>query len=270
MLSLVGCLTLLVTPACAVAPIPSVVDYRFNRGTIGQPIVAPTNLGSDPDVVASIVTSSGGRAVTVRSRTGQGRAVDFPAATDSAAGRRSVLSILDTDTRDGDALSPGLRDFTLVADFNLDSGDTQADGGNNLVQRGLAGSSDQFKIQVDISGGRARPACALGQTRNGAWQVVVAKSTRTIRPGQWYRVRCRRTADALVLVVITIADDGAFTTFSRVRVTGTADFDLAWPPDSTVPMTIGGKLRPNGRFHSQSDQFNGVVDNVSLRIKEKP
>ena len=28
--------------------------------------------------------------------------------------------------------------------------------------------------------------------------------------------------------------------------------------------------RPNGRFHSQSDQFNGVVDNVSLRIKEKP
>ena len=40
MLSLVGCLTLLVTPACAVAPIPSVVDYRFNRGTIGQPIPA--------------------------------------------------------------------------------------------------------------------------------------------------------------------------------------------------------------------------------------
>ena len=40
------------------SPIPSVVDYRFNRGTIGQPIVPPTNLGSDPDVVASIVTSN--------------------------------------------------------------------------------------------------------------------------------------------------------------------------------------------------------------------
>jgi hypothetical protein len=33
-------------------------------------------------------------------------------------------------------------------------------------------------------------------------------------------------------------------------------------------MTIGGKLRPDGRFHPQSDQFNGVVDNVSLRVRE--
>ncbi len=270
MLSLVGCLVVLLTPACAAAPLPAVVDYRFNRGTLGQPIVVPANLGNDPDVVASIVTSNGGRAVTVRSRSGQGRAADFPTATDSAAGRRSVVSIIDTDTSNGDALSPGVRDFTLAADFKLDAGETQADGGNNLVQRGLAGSSDQFKIQVDIVNGRAKPACALGQVRESGWQAVVAKSPRAVRTGQWYRVRCRRSAGALVLVVIAIAADGTSTTFSRVRVAGIPELDVTWPPDSTVPMTIGGKLRPNGRFHSQSDQFNGVVDNVSLRVTDSP
>ncbi len=268
MLPLVGCVAVIFAPACAVVAPEVVAEYRFNGGSIGEPIGVPANLGSDPDVVASVVTSDGGQAVTVRSRAGHGRAVDFPDATDSAAGRRSVLSITDVDTSDGDALSPGRRSFTLRADFNLDAGDTQADGGNNLVQRGLATSTDQFKVQVDLGGGQAWPACAVGQTRDREWQVAVATSPRPVQPGQWYRVRCRRTAHALALTVFAIVDDGTLARFSRIRVSGIHRFNLWWPPDSTVPMTIGGKLRPNGRFHPQSDQFNGVVDNVSLRVRE--
>ena len=268
MLPLVGCLAVLFAPASAVDAPAGVVAYRFNHGSIGQPIEAPSNLGSDPDVVASVVTSNGGEAMTVRSSAGQGRAVDFPAVADSTAGRRAALAISDVDTSDGDALSPGRRSFALLADFNLDAGNTQADGGNNLVQRGLAKSSDQFKVQVDLADGQAWPECAVGQTRDGEWQVAVATSPRPVQPGQWYRIRCRRTPDALALTVLAIADDGTRARFSHIRVSGIPLFSLRWPADSTVPMSIGGKLRPSGQFYPQGDQFSGVVDNVSLRIRD--
>lgn len=261
-LLLVGSLVLAATPTDAAGRVAA--QLRFDRGTVGEPVVA--SVGGDRDLRARVVTSNGGRAMTVRSRAGHGKAVDFPSVSDSAAGRRAVIRVLDTDTSDGDALSPRRRNFVLRADFKLDAGDSQADGGNNLVQRGLAMSSDQYKIQVDLVGGRARPACSIGQTIRGVWRSAVVTVRRSVRPREWYQVRCRRTAHALTLTVAKVDRDGSLRTVARRRVSGIRTFDLRWPASSRVPLTVGGKLRPDGGFASSSDQFNGVVDNVMLRL----
>lgn len=243
------------------------VSFGFGGGTVGEPIPTPLNRGVATDVATSIVKAEGGQAVTVRSRPGQGYAVRFPKVADSAAGRLAIVTAVDQDLDDGDALSPGNRNFALIADFKLNDR-SQDDGGNNLVQRGLARSSEQYKLQVDVVNGAAVPSCAVGQTVDDTWVTAVASSPRPVSTGKWYQVRCRRTTSTLVLTVHTWTADGTLTTWSRRQLTGIPPFDLTWPATSpAVPLTIGGKLQPNGSFPRENDQFNGVVDNVTLRIE---
>ena len=244
-----------------------VVQLRFGGTAIGQPFVAPANQGSDPDIVASVVTSGDGQALSVRSRDGQGNAIDFPDVDASTAGDRAVVKIVDKDLTDGDALSPGIASFTLTADFMLDSS-SATDGGNNLVQRGLAKSSDQYKIQVDVVNDKLWPACAVGAKIDGQWVSSAVSSPRAVKADEWYQVRCRRTAHTLTITLFSIASDGTLTTWSSGRVIGTPNYDLTWPTTGAAPMSIGGKLRPNGTIETPSDQFNGVVDNVIFRIDD--
>ena len=264
MLLLASGLTLL-GPSAQSATAP-VVQFRFGGTAIGDPFTAPANQGADPDVVASVVTSGDGQALTVRSRPGQGNAIDFPGVDDSTSGDRAVVKVVDKDLTDGDALSPGTGNFTLTADFKLDA-DSQADGGNNLMQRGLAKSSDQFKIQVDVINNRLWPACAVGQKVDGIWETAAVTSSRAVLPDAWYQVRCRRTAHALALTIYSIAADGTLSVWASSQQSGIPTFDLTWPlAASAAPMSVGGKLRPTGVIESPSDQFNGVVDNVLLRL----
>lgn len=250
------------TVATAVAP---VARFRFGGGTLGQPIPAPANKGDDPDVVASVVTQNRGRALAVLSRPGQGNAVDFPSFAAVANDRLAAVRVTDTDLADGDALAPGLATFTLIGDFRLDPGGP-ADDGNNLVQRGLHGSSHQYKVQVDVVRGRARPSCAVGQAVDGVWESSTVVASRVVARETWYQVRCRRTEHALVLIVHAVGADGSLSVWSRDQLTGVPTYDLTWAGSPEVPMTIGGKLWPTGEFDPDDDQFSGVVDNVALRL----
>jgi hypothetical protein len=251
------------SPSARVAS-SAAVSLRFDHGTLGGP-VTPVNKGTAADVTASVVTAGTGTAVVARSRAGQGNAIDLPSRADAVADRLAVVRLEDTDLANGDALSPGTDDFTFGADFILDGG-ALPDPGNNVVQRGLFKSSDQFKIQVDRVNGQFRPECSLGETVDGTWSTVKATLARPVYAGRWYQVRCRRSGTSLVLSVFSFVD-GTRTLWSEQTVTDVPLFDLTWPQTAPVaPMTVGGKLWPDGRFAPDDDQLNGRVDNVLLRV----
>jgi hypothetical protein len=68
------------------------------------------------------------------------------------------------------ALDPGDRDFEFGASFRLDeeSSGSEADGGDNLLQRGTFASPGQLKLQLD----HRVPSCAgsSGPTGRPSWR----------------------------------------------------------------------------------------------------
>lgn len=265
--------TMLASPGSAdidaESAVVDVVRIPFDVGVRGQPMPADIpNLG-DPDVVATKVVKNGGEIVVASGRPGNGRAADLPPFDGAEAGPRAVVQVVDTDLADGDGLSPGLKRFTFGADFRLDEVSTGStyDDGNNLIQRGLAGSSDQYKIQVDSTALGFRPSCALAQVTETETRSAFVTSTVVVESDTWYRVRCTRTRTVLTIVVTPYAADGSAETPVSTPEPGIPRINLTWPTTvPVVPMSIGGKLNPTGVIATQSDQFNGVVDNAVLTI----
>lgn len=160
-----------------------------------------------------------------------------------------------TDTRGGDDLSPGAANFRFGADFTLDatSDGSATDDGDNLIQRGLWGDPLQYKVQVD---GR-RSSCRV----KGAAGAVVVRSDRAIPADEWYRVHCTRRGSEVTLVLVRLRDG------KRWISTGRGSTGALRAPQSSTPLSIGGKTRPNGGLVSGStDQFNGRVDNAFLNV----
>ncbi|MEJ7597848.1 MAG: hypothetical protein WKG01_08075 [Kofleriaceae bacterium] len=159
-----------------------------------------------------------------------------------------------------DFLDPGTAGFSFGADFVLDvtsSTPDSKDNGDNLIQRGLASSATQYKIQID----GAKPSCVLRQGTT----TVTAKATQTIARGSWYRVLCQRTTSGGVTtatLTVTRLSTGALV--PTTPGTGPAlDLSIA----TTVPMSVGGKISdPGNLILSQTDQFNGKIDNAFLDL----
>jgi len=182
--------------------------------------------------------------------------VRFPAATADAAATppRAVLSITPGPGGDADALNPGARVFSFGASFRLDAVSTGGDdNGDNLMQRGLIGSASQYKIQVDHD----RPSCRVA----GSDGEVLVRSPVRVRPGRWYTVRCSREDDR---VTLQLSERGSGTT-QDVSATGrTGSLDAS----GDLPLSVGGKLTAQGTaVRSNSDQFNGEVDDVVLLVR---
>jgi hypothetical protein len=75
-------------------------------------------------------------------------------------------------------------------------------------------------------------------------------------------VRCRREGSTLKIVVTLSNGDEVTDPAYNIPVV-----DLTWPVKAPiVPMSIGGKLHPDGTIVSESDQFNGLIDNAVLKI----
>lgn len=205
--------------------------------------------GGSADLDINVSTAGGGTLRTVAGQTG-GYAARFPA---YATDYRQRVIVTATAADGTDPLSPGLADFTFGTDFILDevSEGTAQDNGNNLVQRGLFADAGQYKIQVD----HARASCRV-VGRTGA---VVVRSTTRIEPATWYRVSCARTAAGLTLALSTV--NGAVQRTTRAGATGAVD------AADTTPFAIGGKVSSSGTaVAGNSDQFNGALDNVFLRL----
>lgn len=157
-----------------------------------------------------------------------------------------------------DVLSPGERAFGFGADFSLDETSTgsDADDGDNLLQRGLFEGTTQYKVQVDAGRLSCRVAGLAGD--------VIVKAERRVQPGQWYRVRCFRYGDTVTLAVARLERDGVHGEWSTKD--GSGPIGAVVMPKET-PLSVGGKLATDGSlFPASTDQFNGLVDRVMYRL----
>ena len=217
-----------------------------NTGTAGSGVVATALYANDGKLRAARGQGTGNLAVAAPSHTG----TETP--------RSAVIRVSNTGTTD--RLNPGMGNFSFGADFVLNTASATAgskDDGDNLIQRGLAGSAAQYKIQID--GGK--PSCVLRKQTT----AIIVTTTQVIERNIWYRAVCgRTTSDGLSTVSLTVTRLGDGTTLPAQARTGPA-FDLSI--DTRVPLSVGGKLNATGTLVlSSTDQFNGRIDNAFLDL----
>ena len=86
--------------------------------------------------------------------------------------------------------------------------------------------------------------------------AVLVKSGERVKTGQWYHLACSRRGSRVALILTELGDHDP----DRVSATG-AIGSLACP--ARTPLVVGGKAAADGTvIRRESDQFNGVVDNV--------
>jgi hypothetical protein len=230
------------------------LDFEQTFTPPGAVVARVENTGSSA-VVASVVTSGGGRITRARGFDSSS-ALRFPA---YRPGTTPAAVLLLWDRSGTDRFSPAERPFVFGADVELDevSSGSPSDNGDNVVQRGLSADTSQYKLQLD----RARPSCRVA----GSAGVAFVKAPTPIRPGVWYRVSCRRSADTLLLDVRRLgqAGPGAEQTVAVRAPTGSVTMARG------VPVSVGGKTAADGKITTSStDQFNGLVDNVLFELQE--
>ncbi|GIH05875.1 hypothetical protein Rhe02_39420 [Rhizocola hellebori] len=137
-------------------------------------------------------------------------------------------------------LNPGIRAVRWGASVQMMVNET-SDGGN-VLQKGLADSGTQFKLQVD--GLEGRPSCAVA----GPEGKFLALSPTGIADGKWHQLLCERNDDQLTLYV-----DGQWAAAIPVPV-GLSIVNNA-------PLRLGGK--GHGAYN---DQFHGTLDDVFVEI----
>ncbi|MFB9313983.1 hypothetical protein [Nocardioides plantarum] len=223
----------------------------------GAVLPGPRDLGTAPSQTR-VRTSGGGRVVADQGPDGLvGR---FPA----VGGPNRPLAVVVVVPTEPDRLSPGEDDFSFGADVVLDEvSEGPGDNGDNVLQRGLFADAVQYKLQLD----HGRPSCRLA----GAGGTAVAKADAPVTRGRWYRLRCRRHGDELVLEVRAWRGDSwgdswadSTRTVSR-RPVGAMSFDRT--DGTVVPLSVGGKVGADGRIpDGSSDLLNGAVDNVFVDV----
>jgi hypothetical protein len=253
-------------PASAAAV--TVLQLKFDGGTIGNTITSPLITGSAAGSVSSTVKTQGtGLATVVQGATDaagnhvSGTAMRLPAY--QLLGPTTPLAIVSIRNLGAEAMNPGTGTFTWKADFSLDDNDgTVATDGDNIFQRGLSPqtqwklSADHHKVLCSV-----RPVGATGPINTPL--VTIPLQTSNV---SWYRGTCKRTAAGVLTLTVQQYDRAAaaWVAFGTPQTVSGAQGDLTMT--STIPVTIGGKLTNSNNFASTPDQFNGIVDNVVLTI----
>ena len=203
------------------------------------------------EVRVEIATAHAGRVRLAPDPAGRG-AARFPGHSEAADHPAAALVVWEVK---GGALSPGKRDFTFGAAFNLDdvSEGGEADNGDNVVQRGLFADAQQFKLQVD----HGVPSCRIAGT-DGA---VVVKWAGNVTRGKWMAATCTRQGRLVRLTLWDVASGRSLGTVQGEGDIGALHFD------STTPFGVGAKVLEDGRVSSSSDQFNGVIDEVYFDVQ---
>jgi hypothetical protein len=236
------------------------LDLRIRRSAPRSGYSTFANFGAAA-LKISVVEDDGGTLVdgNPRVHASRDRAVRYPRHTSALNAPHAVIQAVDL--RGPDDLAPRGRPFRFGADFILDkvsedAGPGGRDNGDNLLQRGRFNERSQYKVQVDHRVATCRVKGSLGA-------VSVSSSLRPLKPGHWYRVRCVRVADRLTIVLTTWGHAGVRT----VRDARAGSIGAVSPGRRTAPVSIGGKLARRGVIDTESDQFNGRIDNILLRIR---
>jgi hypothetical protein len=209
-----------------------VARYLFDTGST----VVPDTSGHGHTL--SVVAGHGG---TVRRIVhGAGRALAFPAKCTAKAAKTCPHVVLQTPAAPD--LNPGVRPIAWGASVLLPPNQTTK--GQNVVQKGYSATTSQYKLQID--GLPGRPSCVMVDDRKPGIRLV--RSTVSVADGRWHALECRRIGARLAILV-----DGV------PRGAGTIPATLS--VDNTGPLSVGGK-----GAYTDNDQFQGVLDNVWVRI----
>ena len=231
-----------------------VVSFGFDEGTaaLSEPVNTAASVGT-ATVAAQVVSRDGGQALRADGRSAY--ALGLPPYSASTSEPRAVLRVVD-DTG-ADSLSPDESDFSFGATARLDavSQGTSTDNGNNLVQRGLFGDVAQYKVSLDAR----NPHCSV----KGDQGRVSVSVDMVINAEDWYRLVCSRDDSSITLTVTQHHADGSTSEWVESNTGPIGAVSMASP---TIPMSVGGKLNAQGAIVAATDQFNGVVDDVFLRI----
>ena len=236
------------TPSPTVASDGFLLDFESGL-ELGSDATTISNAGAAN--VHTEVKASGEAQVEVVEGPDGGQAVRFPAYTGAATAPAAVL--VATDEGSG-VLDPGDDEFSFGATFQLDeeSAGSEADNGDNLVQRGTFDSPGQLKLQLDHD----VPSCRI----KGDQGEVFVEAEGPVDPGAWYAVTCERNGSDVELTVKALGDGAGTGTWHASGPTGTISLQ-------GLPLTVGGKTGPDGTPVASADQFNGAVDDVFLRVE---
>jgi hypothetical protein len=220
--------------APAEVPAPGLVArYNFDGGVTEGRIADLSGRGGPLTVRGA---NNGQIAFTAE---GAGRYASFPAlcAAGTTTCPRALLEAADTA-----ALDPGARNFKWAASVKVTQ--AQLSGNANVMQKGVANTGSQWKLQISGKAGRAQ--CVLvGQ---GTGQKFTATSAKPIADGGWHRVVCERAGAGL-----NVSVDG--TPGARVAI------PAALAVDNAMPLRIGG---PN--LQTGGDMFHGQIDDVYVQL----
>ncbi|GID96384.1 LamG-like jellyroll fold domain-containing protein [Amorphoplanes digitatis] len=181
-----------------------------------------------------LVAGNGGRVLAVQH--GSGGAVRFPAKCTTGACPHAALQ-----SPSAANLNPGTQPISYGAMVLLSRGQTSK--GQNIIQKGYSATSSQYKLQVDGAAGRA--SCVLVGARPG---IRLVTSSIAVADGSWHTIECRRRAGSLSVLV-----DGV--------VRGNRAISQRLSVSNNRPLSLGGK-----GAYSDNDQFQGILDNVWVRI----
>jgi hypothetical protein len=294
---LVGCLTG-VTLAPAHAAVPLRLAVTFDSATSPEWLHTNQAIG-DPDRLTGVVLG------TVTRATWTGGNLLIPAdvasvpgvVTDPADSQSGKVGVFPQHNAGGltttgafvvrpvktngipDTLAPRTGSFVFGADVKLDTGVTARDlagtppsndNGNNVVQRGLS-ANDQYKMQVDIGPAGPVASCYIRETG-----TPTVSAQLPITAGTWLRLRCQRSivstlgqAHDQVVLTVTTPNGTLVGTKTEVGTLAPANLDFSMAtPTKPIPFTVGAKVNGDGStlVTSNSDQFNGRIDNVYLAI----
>jgi Concanavalin A-like lectin/glucanases superfamily len=210
-----------------------VARWDFNAGPVAGKVADTSGRGP-----ALLMRGADQGAVRFEGPVG-GRYVAFPAvcATTATTCPRGLLE----GANDAD-LNPGTRVFRWGARLQLTK--AQLHGSANVMQKGVAGTGSQWKMQIGATQGRAQ--CVASGT--GAATVYIARSAGTVADGLWHRVLCQRSGTVLAVFV-----DGVV----RGQTTVPATLSIT----NSLPLRLGG---PN--FNTRSDMFHGYLDDVYAEL----
>ena len=222
-----------VTAPATAAPV-LVARYTFDAGPAASGRVADT---SGRGVPLTIRTADGGAVRFLNAKTGRYIGLPPRCASTATTCPRALL-----EGADDPDLDPGTRTFRWGAAVNISK--AQLAGSSNVVQKGVATTESQWKMQIGATHGKAQ-CVAVGR---GSTKAYLVRSAISVADGQWHRVLCMRSGSALSVYV-----DGTL----RGRTAVPATMSIA----NDKPLRVGG---PN--FNTSSDMYHGYLDDVYAQL----